>query len=95
MLPRAPSIGAPLQIAAPRTRGAFYPSSLLRYQRKFPDNHGEFLRNLLLHAKSFAERARTVRRLGLPFSSAEIEPMLNELHDEARGFLFSPPGCSR
>lgn len=80
----------PLRIALPRTRGAFYPDSLPRYQRKLPNDHGQFLRDLLLHTQSFAELSRTVRRLGLPFSPDEIEPLLNELHDEARQFLERP-----
>ena len=80
----------PLRIAVPRTRGDFYPASLPRYQRKLPDGHGQFLHDLLLHAKSFAELGRTVRRLGLPFSPDEIEPLLAELHAEAREFLERP-----
>lgn len=80
----------PLTIAIPRTRGGFYPESLTRYQRTLPDAHGQFLRDLLLHAKSFNELARTVRRLGLPFSPDEIEPLLEELHAEARDFMQRP-----
>jgi len=80
----------PFHIAIPRTRGDFYPSCLSRYQRKIPHLYGQLLRDLLLHTKSFAELARTVRRLGLPFSPNEIEPLLNELHDEAKQFLERP-----
>ncbi len=80
----------PLTIAVPRTRGGFYPESLTRYQRTLPDAHGQFLRDLLFHAKSFSELARTVRRLGLPFAPDEIEPLLEELYAEARDFMQRP-----
>ena len=83
----------PFQIAVPRTRGDFYPASLPRYQRKLPDAHGQFLRDLLLHTKSFKELARTVRRLGLPFTPDEIEPLLQELHAEAQPFMERPLGA--
>ena len=80
----------PLQVQIPRSRQGFYPPILPKYQRHIGEAYSDLLRQILMQAKSFKSAVRTLHSLGLGYSQAQMEELLNELYLEAKN--FNAPG---
>ena len=89
--PRTIHLGTtPIQVQIPRTRDGFYPPILPKYQRHVSDTYADLLRQILTQAKSFKSAVRTLQALGLGYSQAQIDELLNELYTEAKNFNLRP-----
>lgn len=78
---------APMDIKVPRTRTSnFYPSAIPRYSRYLPEEYGEMIESLFLSSRSLEGLKMTLKRLGLPVSSEEIDNMAQSLADEYKEF---------
>jgi len=80
----------PLEVQIPRSRNGFYPPILPKYQRYVSDTYADLLRQILMQAKSFKSAVRTLQSLGLGYSQAQIDELLNELYSEAKNFNLRP-----
>jgi len=80
----------PLQVQIPRSRQGFYPPILPKYQRYIGEAYSDLLRQILMQAKSFKSAVRTLHSLGLGYSQAQMEELLNELYLEAKNFNARP-----
>jgi len=80
----------PIELQIPRSRNGFYPPILPKYQRHVCDTYADLLRQILMQAKSFKSAVRTLHSLGLGYSQAQIDELLNELYTEARNFNLRP-----
>lgn len=80
----------PIPIEVPRTRQAFYPPILPKYQRHITEAYADLLRQILMQAKSFKAAIRTLQSLNLGYSPAQLEELLNELFLEAKNFNARP-----
>lgn len=79
-----------VELERPRTRQDFYPTVLPKYQRHLPEAYQQLLSNILLGARSFSAARRTLQALGLGYSAEQVEQLLEELHQEAKGFFCRP-----
>jgi len=79
-----------VSLERPRTRQGFYPAVLPKHQRYLPEAYQQLLRNLLLGARSFSAARRTLQALGLGYSPAQVEQLLEDLHQEAKSFFTRP-----
>jgi len=79
-----------LCLERPRTRQAFYPALLPKHQRHLPQAYQDLLQDILLGARSFQAAQRTLQTMGLSYSPQQTEQLLQQLHQEARGFFSRP-----
>ena len=61
-----------------------------KHQRHLPQAYQDLLQDILLGARSFQAAQRTLQTMGLSYSPQQTEQLLQQLHQEARGFFSRP-----